>query len=101
MVHRRAKAAHDIRAKYRGISSYLNERSRRMWAATEARSLGRGGITVVSEATGIDPKTIRKGLVELDAKQRMPMDRIRAPGGGRKKLTETHKTLRDDLGGTS
>ena len=52
---------------------------------------------MVSEATGIDPKTIRKGLVELDAKQRMPMDRIRAPGGGRKKLTETYKTLRDDL----
>jgi hypothetical protein len=68
-----------------------------MWAATEARSLGRGGITVVSEATGIDPKTIRKGLVELDGKQRTPTDRIRAPGGGRKKLTERHKNLRDEL----
>jgi hypothetical protein len=68
-----------------------------MWAATEAKSLGWGGITVVSEATGIDPKTIRKGLLELDEKQRTPTDRIRAKGGGRKKLTERHEKLLDDL----
>lgn len=87
----------DIRTKYRGIFTYLNERSRRMWAATEAKSVGRGGITVVSQATGIDPKTIRKGFLELDEKQPMPTDRIRATGGGRKKLTTRHKNLRDDL----
>ena len=68
-----------------------------MWAATEAKSYGWGGITVVSEATGIDPKTIRKGLLELDEKQRAPADRIRSTGGGRKKLTATHKNLLDDL----
>ncbi len=68
-----------------------------MWAATEAKSLGWGGITVVSEATGIDPKTIRKGLLELDEKQRTPTDRIRAKGGGRKKLAERHEKLLDDL----
>ncbi len=63
-----------------------------MWAATEAKSFGWGGITVISEATGIDPKTIRKGQLELDEKQRAADDRIRGTGGGRKKLTETHKT---------
>lgn len=97
MAVQREKQVHDIRAKYGGISSYLNERSRRMWAATEAKSLGRGGISVVSEATGMDPKTVRKGLLELDEKPRTPIDRIRVKGGGRKKLTERHKNLLDDL----
>ena len=68
-----------------------------MWAATEAKSFGWGGITVVSEATGVDPKTIRKGLLEIDDKQRVPADRIRNTGGGRKRLTETHTHLLDDL----
>lgn len=93
----REEAIADIRAKYYGISFYLNERSRRMWAAAEARSYGWGGITVVSRATGIDHKTVRKGLLELDDSRRLPDDRIRCKGGGRKKLTDTHKGLLDDL----
>jgi hypothetical protein len=68
-----------------------------MWAATEARSFGWGGITVVSDATGIDPKTIRRGLLELDEKQRVPDNRIRTTGGGRKKLTEINTGVLDDL----
>ena len=84
------EASEVISTKYRDISFCLNERSRRMWAATEAKSYGWGGITVVSQATGIDPKTIRKGLLELDEKQRAAADRIRSTGGGRKKLTERH-----------
>lgn len=97
MVLKREEAVEDIRTKYHGIFFCLNERSRRMWAATEAKSFGWGGIAVISEATGIDPKTIRKGLLELDEKQRAADDRIRGTGGGRKKLTETHKNLLDDL----
>ena len=84
----RKEAMEGVRRKYDDISFCLNERSRRMWAATEAKSFGWGGITVVSEATGIDPKTIRKGLLELDDKKRVPASRIRATGGDRKKLTE-------------
>lgn len=68
-----------------------------MWAATEAKSFGWGGISVISKGTGIDPKTIRKGLLELDEKQRAPDNRIRRTGGGRKKLTKTHDNLLDDL----
>ena len=97
MAVRREEAAEDIRKKYDDMSLFLNERSRRMWAATEAKSFGWGGITVVSQATGIDSKTIRKGLLELDDKNRAPDDRIRSSGGGRKKLTETHECLLDDL----
>ena len=97
MSIQREETVEDIRTKYHYISFCLNERSRRMWAATEAKSFGRGGITVVSEGTGIDPKTIRKGLLELDEKQRAPANRIRRTGGGRKKLTKTHNNLLDDL----
>lgn len=97
MEFQREKTVEDIRTKYHDISFCLNERSRRMWAATEAKSFGRGGITVVSEGTGIDPKTIRKGLLELDEEQRAPANRIRRTGGGRKKLTRTHKNLLSDL----
>ena len=93
----RKEATEGLREKYNDISFCLNERSRRMWAATEAKSFGWGGITVVSEATGIDPKTIRKGLVELDNKHRVPASRIRATGGGRKKLIDRHADLLDDL----
>ena len=91
------KTVEDIRTKYHNISFCLNERSRRMWAATEAKSFGWGGITTVSKGTGIDPKTIRKGILELDEKQRAPDNRIRRTGGGRKKLTKTHDNLLDDL----
>ena len=94
---RKAEALESLKTKYADIAYCLNERSRRIWAATEAKSFGWGGITVVSEATGIDPKTIRKGLLELDDKQRIAPNRIRATGGGRKKLTERHASLLEDL----
>lgn len=57
-----------ITTKYESLrtAGALNERSRRLWAATEARALGRGGMSLVVTATGLDYKTIRAGLTELD-----------------------------------
>jgi hypothetical protein len=78
-----------IRAKFEALKPVMDERTRRLWAATEARAIGRGGITRVSKATGISQVTIRAGLVQLrqppavDATAR----RVRRPGGGRKPLT--------------
>jgi hypothetical protein len=51
-----------IRDKFQAIRSALNERARRLWAAAEARSLGRGGISSVSAATGIARDTVRLGI---------------------------------------
>ena len=64
----------------------LNERDRRLALATEARSWGRGGIAAVDKATGASRTTIRRGMTELadNSAERSP-DRVRAPGGGRKK----------------
>ena len=59
----------EVNEKYEWISEHLNEKSRRIWAATEANSIGWGGITIISKATGIDAKTIRKGITELGGKK--------------------------------
>lgn len=91
-----------IKEKYRQINGCLNEKSRRVWAATEASSLGWGGVSIVSKATGISRTTITKGLKEiqrLDSKleQNPSILHIRATGGGRKKLTDKYPNLLTDL----
>jgi len=77
-----------IEAKYQALCGRLDEATLRLWVATEVRSLGRGGVTLVVKATGLSRTTIHAGLSELNA----PMSageqgvqlRARAAGGGRK-----------------
>jgi hypothetical protein len=66
-----------LRAKYAALRSVFTERSRRLWAATEARALGHGGIAAVARATGLSTATVRRGLAELDATVPLPGDRVR------------------------
>src|SRR4051812_15997941 len=87
-----------IRSKYTSLEPVLDERVCRLWAATEARAIGRGGITRVAEATGLSRVTIRAGLNELDlpvtaTDRRAATERIRRPGGGRKPLTDQDPDL--------
>ena len=88
-----AAAIEQIESKYRSLASVLDERARRHWAATEARAYGWGGVSAVSDATGMSPNTIRKGLAELTSREgefdAEVSPRLRKPGGGRKRLTET------------
>src|SRR5919197_5160995 len=86
-----------LRAKYAALVPVLTERSRRVWAATEARALGYGGIALVRRATGIAESTIQRGLRDLEAREPLPVARSRRPGGGRKRATETDPTLLRDL----
>ena len=86
-----------LRAKYRALSPTLTERSRRIWAATEARALGRGGITLVERASGISRSTISRGLRELESEEVLDPERTRRPGGGRKRTTEKDPRLLADL----
>src|SRR3990170_3137291 len=89
-----------IAAKFEMLRPYLDERRRRLWAAAEARSLGRGGVTTVAAATGLQRNTIAAGLRELQAPapSGVPADRhVRAPGGGRKALAEHDPALLRDL----
>jgi DeoR/GlpR family transcriptional regulator of sugar metabolism len=60
----------------------LNERQRRIWAATEARSHGRGGIAAVARATGISEDTVGRGIKELREGVRLEAGQVRRRGGG-------------------
>jgi hypothetical protein len=75
-----------IRTSYGNLSLHLNERSSRIWAATEANRYGYGGISAVHRATGMDHKTIRKGIAELQLEHKEVASRIRSCGGGRKSI---------------
>jgi transposase len=91
-----------ISAKFAPLEPFLDERTRRLWAAVEARTLGRGGLLRVAEATGLSRATIRAGLREL-ARPRDPelqqgsSERLRRPGGGRRSLLESDPQLLQDL----
>lgn len=85
----------NVKTKYKDLSFCLNEKSKRLWAATEANSIGRGGINIVHKATGIDFKTIRKGIKELTNGK--SDGRIRKVGGGRKSIKDNHNNLLKDL----
>jgi hypothetical protein len=92
-----------IREKFAVLRTVMDERVTRLWAAAEAKALGYGGIAIVTEATGIRDKRIRKGLLDLEALSANPptaaprKQRIRGPGAGRKSLTEKDPTLGSDL----
>jgi hypothetical protein len=92
-----------VRQKYEALAPLLHEKAQRRWAACEALALGRGGISLVSAATGLSRPTIRRGLAELgatrDDAQAIERDRtrIRRPGAGRPRLTASDRSLLDDL----
>lgn len=69
------------------VLPYLDERARRLVAASEAKSLGFGGISKVSRATGLSRKAISKGIDELESGENIAPGRIRRTGAGRKRVT--------------
>ena len=80
----------NLSTRFLRIKPLLDERARRLFVANEALSLGRGGVTAVSAATGIARSTIDRGMSELRAADRQAADRqavgrIRRPGAGRKR----------------
>ena len=82
-----------IGERFRALAPEFDERRRRLWAAAEARSCGRGGIAAVARATGISEGTIRSGLRDLEVGERLEPGRVRRRGGGRKRLAEKDPTL--------
>ncbi len=78
-----------IRDKYNNLAAELDERGRRRWAAVEAMSLGRGGVTAVANASGISDRTIRSGIQELEEHDPLAPARQRRSGGGRKSYHAT------------
>jgi hypothetical protein len=85
-----------IVSKYTGIGPVLNERARRLWAATESLAIGYGGDALVSAATGLARATIRGGRRELKEGIK-PTKRIRMPGGGRHSIDKTQVGVKEAL----
>jgi hypothetical protein len=86
-----------VRDKYQPLRRSLNERCRRLWAAAEARSMGRGGVAAVMAATGMSSATLSKGLKELEAEAAgdatLGAGRVRRAGGGRKRVRDKQPGL--------
>jgi len=82
-----------IRKKFRVLRSALDERQRRLWAAAESQALGRGGLSVVVQATGMAKTTILRGFREIRSRDALAPGRIRRPGAGRKRAVVIDPTL--------
>src|SRR5271169_6003588 len=85
-----------IRARFMAVERDLNERSRRLLAAAEAKTAGHGGIAAASRATGIARSTIGRGLKDLATPSSLSGE-VRRPGGGGPTLIEKDPTLLEDL----
>ncbi|MCA1678896.1 MAG: ISAzo13 family transposase [Actinobacteria bacterium] len=77
----------------------LDERQRRLWAASEALSHGRGGIAAVARATGLAQTTVRDGIKDLRSDEQWQAGQQRRAGAGRPSLVERDETLIGDLEG--
>jgi transposase len=87
----------EIEQRYKTIEPFLNERTRRLFAANEALALEWGGITLLSKITGLTRNTIMLGAKELQGKRIVAPERLRSPGGGRKSVLEKDPRLLESL----
>lgn len=92
----------EIKKKFHQLSRVMDERSRRIWAATEAMSIGWGGVSLVAEATGLARNTIASGVAELKGRKpgrpaKAEIERLRKPGAGRKRIIDGDPRVLADL----
>ena len=86
----------ELTAKLGAIWPLLDERTRRLMAANEAKALGYGGVSLVRRACGLSRKAISKGIHEIQSGV-VWEGGIRRPGAGRKAITVTDPQLVDTL----
>src|SRR5437870_93917 len=93
----RAAQVRAARKRYLEMAPVLDEQSRRRFVALEARTVGHGGVSLMSEISGLARSTIYRGLSDIRDKVSVPPGRIRKEGGGRKRKTIEDPTLVVDL----
>jgi hypothetical protein len=86
-----------VKERYEVLKGVLNERSRRIWAAAEAKAIGKGGQILVARATGIHKNTVLAGMKEIRQSKSWVENRIRKKGGGRKRAIKKDKTLKKEI----
>ena len=91
----------DIQRRFRFLSPFLDERMRRLVAASESKAIGYGGVSVVARATGVSRRAITEGIKELKepkkSKVQLEEARIRRRGAGRKRTVDKDSSLLEDL----
>jgi hypothetical protein len=83
----------ELTVKFQSVWLLLDERTRRLLAASEALALGYGGVSLVHRACGLSRHAIVRGMEEIEAGDRVEEGRTRRPGAGRKRLTESDPRL--------
>jgi len=86
-----------ITKRFELLEPIFGEREVRMLVAAEAECLGRGGVTLVAEATGVSRRRIAEGIKQLRQEERLGKGRTRRKGGGRKRIIEKDADLERDL----
>src|SRR6266851_1354774 len=87
----------EVKQRYERVATELNERTRRLLAASEALAIGWGGVSMVSRATGLSRPVISQGIKELQQGAKVGEGRIRRKGGGRKSNVSKDPGLSEDL----
>jgi hypothetical protein len=88
----------DLARKFGLLANILDERTRRLVAAAEAKAIGFGGVTAVAVASGLSRGTVIRGVAELKvAGKPVRGQRIRREGAGRKRTVDRDATLKRDL----
>jgi transposase len=94
----------DVTKKFKVLEPIFNERQLCLWAATEARSIRHGGITMLAKLTGLAEKTVSRGIEEIFKQGRKSKETVllgdsksRVSGGGRKTIIEKHPDIMDKL----
>lgn len=100
MYRMKRKEIESIKRRYEVFEPFMNEKTKRVWAAIEAEEIGYGGKIAVSTATGLSRNTIRKGFEDRNSDKIIHVkSQIRKSGGGRKKLVSKHPEIEQELCG--
>jgi len=86
-----------IAERWRLFGPECDERRRRLWAASEAKTQGPGGVALLARVTGLSEETVRRGLAELESGERLERGQVRRSGGGRRPVVETDPSVLEDL----
>jgi hypothetical protein len=86
-----------IAERWRLFGPECDERRRRLWAASEAKAHGPGGVALLARVTELSEETVRRGVAELEAGERLEPGQVRRSGGGRRPVVEVDPTVVEDL----
>jgi hypothetical protein len=86
-----------VAERWRLFGPECDERRRRLWAASEAKTHGPGGVALAARVTGLSEESVRRGVAELESGERLERGQVRRAGGGRRPVIEADPSVLEDL----